>query len=385
MDDSIYHSFSPRQAMLYFGQLSSSLNKVNLRLEININNQIKRVRHEMNAVEFEQAGKSWGATAALYPTDLQLEQGQFSVLLGPSGCGKTTTLRLIAGLEMTTSGRIHIFGRDVTQVQPAQRGVSMVFQNYALFPHLSVAENVVFGLKVRRVPKAEIAERLRKTLDLLSLSPLADRKPGQLSGGQQQRVALARALVADSQLCLMDEPLSNLDAQLRQEMRIELRALQRKLGLSVVYVTHDQTEAMSMADRVILLKGGRVEQVATPTEIYQQPRTLFAAQFIGSARMNVLELEGSRITGTDIVLQAPEGAVRVGIRPEDVRLGGTYRLPLLRTDFTGADLMLHVSAGSQELVVRAEGKHAREVQGEIALGWEPSSLHWFDQNGCRID
>ena len=339
----------------------------------------------MNAVEFEQAGKNWGATAALHPTDLQLEQGQFSVLLGPSGCGKTTTLRLIAGLEMTTSGRIHIFGRDVTQVQPAQRGVSMVFQNYALFPHLSVAENVVFGLKVRRVPKAEIAERLRKTLDLLSLSPLADRKPGELSCGQQQRVALARALVADSQLCLMDEPLSNLDAQLRQEMRAELRALQRKLGLSVVYVTHDQTEAMSMADRVILLKGGRVEQVATPTEIYQRPRTLFAAEFIGSARMNVLELEGSRIAGTDIVLQAPEGAVRVGIRPEDVRLGGTHRLPLLRTDFTGADLMLHVGVGSQVLVVRAEGKHAREVQGEILLGWEPSSLHWFDQSGCRID
>ncbi len=339
----------------------------------------------MNAVQFDQAGKSWGATPALHPTDLQLEQGQFSVLLGPSGCGKTTTLRLIAGLEMPTTGRIHIFGRDVTEIQPAQRGVSMVFQNYALFPHLSVSENVVFGLKVRRVPKAEIIERLRKTLDLLSLSQLADRKPGELSGGQQQRVALARALVADSQLCLMDEPLSNLDAQLRQEMRHELRALQRKLGLSVVYVTHDQTEAMSMADRVILLKGGRVEQVATPTEIYQQPRTLFAAQFIGSARMNVLELEGSRIAGTHIELQAPSGATRVGIRPEDVHLGGDLHLPLLRTDFTGADLMLHVGVGQQSLVVRADGKYARDVQGEIALGWEASNLHWFDHDGHRIN
>lgn len=339
----------------------------------------------MNAVQFDQAGKSWGETAALHPTDLQLEQGHFSVLLGPSGCGKTTTLRLIAGLEMPTTGRIRIFDRDVTHVQPAQRGVSMVFQNYALFPHLSVAENVVFGLKVRRVPKAEIAERLKKTLDLLSLSQLAQRKPGELSGGQQQRVALARALVADSQLCLMDEPLSNLDAQLRQEMRHELRALQRKLGLSVVYVTHDQTEAMSMADRVILLKAGRVEQVATPTEIYQQPRTLFAAQFIGSARMNVLELDGVRIAGTQIVLQPPAGAVRVGIRPEDLRLGGSHQLPLIRTDFTGADLMLHVGVGAQSLVLRADGKHAREVQGEIALGWEPSSLHWFDQSGQRIN
>ncbi len=339
----------------------------------------------MHAVQFDQAGKRWGMTAALQPTDLALEQGQFSVLLGPSGCGKTTTLRLIAGLEMPTSGHIHIFGRDVTAVPPALRSVSMVFQNYALFPHLSVAENVVFGLKVRRVPKADIVERLRQTLDLLSLSKLADRKPGELSGGQQQRVALARALVADSQLCLMDEPLSNLDAQLRQEMRYELRALQRKLGLSVVYVTHDQTEAMSMADRVILLKEGRVEQAATPTEIYQQPRTLFAAQFIGSARMNVLEIKNSRIAGTEIVLQAPVGATRVGIRPEDVYLGGSHRLPLVGTDFTGADLMLHVDAGGQALVVRAQGKYGREVQGEIALGWESSNLHWFDESGCRID
>lgn len=338
----------------------------------------------MNAVQFDRAGKSWGKTAALHPTDLELEQGQFSVLLGPSGCGKTTTLRLIAGLEMPTTGRIRIFDRDVTHEQPAQRGVSMVFQNYALFPHLSVAENVVFGLKVRRVPKAEIAERLKKTLDLLSLSQLAERKPGELSGGQQQRVALARALVADSQLCLMDEPLSNLDAQLRQEMRHELRALQRKLGLSVVYVTHDQTEAMSMADRVILLKAGHVEQVASPAEIYQQPRTLFAAQFIGSARMNVLELDGAYIAGTQILLQPPEGAVRVGIRPEDLRLGGGYKLPLIRTDFTGADLMLHVGVGDQILVVRAGGKHSREIQGEIALGWESSNLHWFDQSGQRI-
>lgn len=339
----------------------------------------------MSAVKFDQAGKAWGTTVALHPTDLHLEAGQFSVLLGPSGCGKTTTLRLIAGLEMTTTGRIHIFDRDVTAVQPAQRGVSMVFQNYALFPHLSVAENVVFGLKVRGVPKSEIAERLKKTLDLLSLTPLADRKPGQLSGGQQQRVALARALVADSQLCLMDEPLSNLDAQLRQEMRHELRALQRKLGLSVVYVTHDQTEAMSMADRVVLLKAGRVEQVATPVDIYQQPATLFAAQFIGSARMNILELEGPRIAGTDIVLHAPPGAHQVGLRPEDIHLGSGHRLPLLRTDFTGADLMLHVGIGSQQIVVRAEGKHARDVEGDIALSWEASNLHWFDKQGLRIN
>lgn len=338
----------------------------------------------MSAVQFDQVGKSWGETAALHPTDLCLEEGQFSVLLGPSGCGKTTTLRLIAGLEIATSGRIDVFGRDVTNIQPSQRGVSMVFQNYALFPHLSVAENIVFGLRVRRISKVEMTDRLNKTLNLLSLTQLVDRKPGELSGGQQQRVALARALVADSQLCLMDEPLSNLDAQLRQEMRHELRALQRKLGLSVVYVTHDQTEAMSMADRVVLLNAGRVEQVATPTEIYQQPGSLFTAQFIGSARMNILNLEGNRLAGTDIVLNVPPGATKVGLRPEDARLGGMYRFPLLRTDFTGADLMLHLAVGAQQLVVRAEGQHARDVQGDIALGWETSSLHWFDEQGLRV-
>ena len=226
--------------------------------------------------------------------------------------------------------------------------------------------------------------RLKKVLDLLSLTAYQDRKPGQLSGGQQQRVALARALVADSRLCLMDEPLSNLDAQLRQEMRHELRALQLKLGLSVVYVTHDQTEAMSMADRVVLLNSGRVEQVATPFEIYQKPGTLFAAQFIGSARMNILELEQGRIAGSSLEVAAPAGAVRLGLRPEDVVLGKGARFTVEKTEFTGADLLLHARVGSQILAVRAQGKHALAVQGEVQLSWNPSNLHWFDEHGRRI-
>jgi sn-glycerol 3-phosphate transport system ATP-binding protein len=259
-----------------------------------------------------------------------------------------------------------------------------VFQNYALFPHLSVAENIVFGLRVRQVPYAELQSRLKKVLDLLSLTPYQERKPGQLSGGQQQRVALARALVADSRLCLMDEPLSNLDAQLRQEMRHELRALQLKLGLSVVYVTHDQTEAMSMADRVLLLNNGRVEQIATPFEIYQRPDTLFAAQFIGSARMNILELEQGCIAGSSVMVAPPAGAVRVGLRPEDIVLGAGPRFNVEKTEFTGADLLLHARVGAQFLAVRAQGKHAMAVQGEVQLSWNPANLHWFDEHGRRI-
>lgn len=338
----------------------------------------------MTAVTFEQVSKEWDSTIALHPTDLSLAAGQFSVLLGPSGCGKTTTLRLISGLETPTAGKISIFGQDVTTVAPSQRGVSMVFQNYALFPHLTVAENVAFGLRVRGVANTVIADRLKHVLDLLSLSKYRERKPGQLSGGQQQRVALARALVADSKLCLMDEPLSNLDAQLRQEMRHELRALQQKLGLSVVYVTHDQTEAMSMADRVVLLKDGRIQQVATPYEIYQAPASLFVAQFIGSSRMNILKLDGNRIAGTQIALSPPFGAISVGLRPEDIRLGGPHEMVVSHTEFTGADLLLHARVGEQLLAVRADGKHVLDDQSQVSLGWDPLHLHWFDANGIRI-
>src|SRR6266849_7513301 len=214
------------------------------------------------------------------------------VLLGPSGCGKSTTLRLIAGLEAATAGRLAIGGVDVTHRPPAERRVSMVFQSYALFPHLSVAENIVFGLRVRRVSAAERRERLARVADLLGLTALLERRPSQLSGGQQQRVALGRALIAEAPVCLMDEPLSNLDAQLRLEMRREIRGLQQQLGITMVYVTHDQTEAMSMADQVILLREGRIEQDAAPAELYARPATAFAARFIGTPPMNVLRLEG---------------------------------------------------------------------------------------------
>jgi len=338
----------------------------------------------MAAVKFENVSKSWGTTTALHPTRLKLGEGEFSVLLGPSGCGKTTTLRLIAGLEAASTGEIQIFDQNVTQKPPAARSVSMVFQNYALFPHLSVTENVAFGLKIRRIPKAEIQARLVRTLDLLGLSQLGERKPSQLSGGQQQRVALARALVADAKLCLMDEPLSNLDAKLRQSMREELRAIQLKLGLSVVYVTHDQTEAMSMADRVVLLRDGRVEQEATPAMIYQQPASLFVAQFIGSTKMNVMPVEGARIAGTEVALMAPEGAVTLGIRPENIHLDGDQPATVVSTEFTGADLLVHTQIGNQTITVRADGKAVLKPHTQVKLGWQSSDQHWFDANGLRL-
>ena len=225
----------------------------------------------MTAIVLEGIAKRWGDVAALADAHLTVAAGSFTVLLGPSGCGKSTTLRIIAGLEQPTEGRVLVNGRDVTQSPPAERGIAMVFQNYALFPHLSVADNIVFGLQVRGASKAEQQGRLKEVAELVSLSALLERKPSQLSGGQQQRVALARALVSKAPICLMDEPLSNLDAQLRQEMRRELRELQQRLHLTVIYVTHDQTEAMSMADQVVLLHLGRIEQVATPREMYARP------------------------------------------------------------------------------------------------------------------
>ena len=261
----------------------------------------------MSSIAVEHVSKHW-ATAevkvrAVDDISFACDEGTLNVLLGPSGCGKSTTLRLIAGLEAADGGRIVIGGRDVTQLPPAQRSISMVFQSYALFPHLSVAENILFGLKVRQVPADQRATRLKRTAELLGLTALLDRKPAQLSGGQQQRVALGRAVIAEAPVCLMDEPLSNLDAQLRAEMRQEIRHLQRKLGITMVYVTHDQVEAMSMADRVILLNQGHIEQNGAPSDLYETPANTFVARFIGTPPMNLLRLATAggeaAIAGTD--------------------------------------------------------------------------------------
>jgi sn-glycerol 3-phosphate transport system ATP-binding protein len=339
-----------------------------------------------SAISVRQVSKTWGAIRAVDDVSFEAAAGTLVVLLGPSGCGKSTTLRLIAGLESVSGGRIRIGDQDVTELPPARRQLSMVFQSYALFPHLTVAENIVFGLRVRRVGAAARNRRLNHVAELLGLERLLDRKPSQLSGGQQQRVALGRAIIAEKPVCLMDEPLSNLDAQLRHEMRREIRALQQKLGITMVYVTHDQVEAMTMADQVILLRDGRVEQDATPAELYARPATVFAARFIGTPPMNVLALEdapgGAVVRGTDGPTVSPgkgEGLL-LGVRPEDVTLtrgpGLVARVTIV--EYLGADSILTCAAGDQTLAARAPGRVELPQGSAVTLAWKQDATHLFD-------
>ena len=338
----------------------------------------------MSSIRLVNIHKHWAeaGTKALDGISLEIEPASFCVLLGPSGCGKSTTLRIIAGLESATSGQVFVDGVDVTHAPPAGRGIAMVFQNYALFPHLSVAQNIGFGLSVRKVERSEAARRLKEAAALLGLTPLLERKPSQLSGGQQQRVALGRALVAQTKVCLMDEPLSNLDAQLRQEMRHELRELQQRLGLTVVYVTHDQTEAMSMADRVVLLNQGRIEQNAAPRELYARPASTFAARFIGTPAMNLLKLEQGRIAGSQIAVR--QTAATLGIRPESVSLGGSVLATVKSLEYLGADLVLRCAVGSELVTVRTEGKTRLAEGAEVGLAWTAQDEHFFDSQGARV-
>ncbi len=337
----------------------------------------------MSSIQLVKVSKHWGTTKALDDVSLAIEPGTFCVLLGPSGCGKSTTLRIIAGLESATQGQVIVDGKDVTQQPPAQRGVAMVFQNYALFPHLNVADNITFGLSVRNVDAKETARRLAATAELLGLDKLLHRRPSQLSGGQQQRVALGRALVAQTKVCLMDEPLSNLDAQLRQEMRHELRELQQRLGLTVVYVTHDQTEAMSMADQVVLLNKGRIEQCAPPRALYARPATTFAARFIGTPAMNLLRVDKGCIAGSSVAVGQVDSSL-LGIRPEAVTLGGPVPATVQSLEYLGADLVLRCAVGTELITVRAEGLTEVAAGATVALGWTAQAEHYFDSQGARV-
>ena len=303
----------------------------------------------MTSVVLEKVRKSFGSLEVMKGVDLTVDAGEFCVFVGPSGCGKSTLLRIISGLETQTSGKVFIDSKDVTDAEPSKRGIAMVFQSYALYPHLTVAENIGFGLSLARRPKAEIAERVKQTADILQLSHLLDRKPKALSGGQRQRVAIGRAIVRNPKVFLFDEPLSNLDASLRSQMRIELTELHAKLGATMIYVTHDQVEAMTMADKIVVLNGGAIEQVGTPMALYNNPSTPFVAGFIGSPKMNLFEAE----------IAAREGCRIYGIRPEHIALSSTegkWQGKVRHIERLGADTVIHLDVPElQVLVVRTDG------------------------------
>jgi sn-glycerol 3-phosphate transport system ATP-binding protein len=332
--------------------------------------------------------KRWGSVVALAGVDFEARAGELLVLLGPSGCGKSTTLRIIAGLDSASAGSIRFGERSVDALPAAQRNIAMVFQSYALYPHLSVRENVLFGLKVRRVAGAERERRLQRAAELLGIGALLDRKPAQLSGGQKQRVALGRAIVAEAPICLMDEPLSNLDAQLRQEMRTEIRSLQQRLGMTMIYVTHDQTEAMTMADQIILMRDGRIEQRGTAHELYARPRTSFVARFIGTPPMALLRLDDAALRATLAAasgLPALPANGTLGLRPEAIRLAEAgVPATVAAIEYMGADSILLCDVAAQRITVRVPGVPAVTAGAQVKLAWDRDDAHLFDARGERI-
>ena len=330
----------------------------------------------------DRVARRFEGVAAVDDLTVHLPAGQFSVLLGPSGCGKSTLLRMIAGLDRPTSGRIVLNGRDVTGLAPAARDVSMVFQSYALFPHLDVGANILFGLSVRRVPRADQRARLDRVAAMMGLTDLLHRRPAQLSGGQQQRVALARAVISERPVCLMDEPLSNLDAKLRAEMRVEIRALQQRLGLTMVYVTHDQVEAMTMADRIVVMNAGRMQQVASPRDLYAAPANTFVARFIGTPPMNLIP--AAALTGH---MALPPGTT-LGLRPEDIGLADDgIPARLAGVEYLGADQLAAFDIGPDanpaRVLVRLPARQPLSDDGH-SLRWPPDACHLFDAQGQRL-
>jgi ABC-type sugar transport system ATPase subunit len=313
----------------------------------------------MTELTMSQIRKSYGALEVIKGVDLEVKSGEFAVFVGPSGCGKSTLLRMIAGLEEVTSGKMSIGGVDVTNAEPSKRGIAMVFQSYALYPHMTVAENIGFGLSLAGRPKAEIEQKVRAAADSLQLTQLLDRKPKALSGGQRQRVAIGRAIVRDPKIFLFDEPLSNLDASLRAQMRLEIAELHSRLKATMVYVTHDQVEAMTMADKIVVLNGGQIEQVGSPMELYRKPKTPFVAGFIGSPKMNLYE---------GVVAQA-HGCKTYGIRPEDIALSpteGRWHGRVQHIERLGADAILYLQAdGLGPLVARDKGDSPYQVGSDV--------------------
>jgi len=341
----------------------------------------------MTSVTIKNVSKSWGDVKAVNEVSFSVPEKTFTVLLGPSGCGKSTLLRMVCGLEEVSSGTISIADRDVTDTEASDRGISMVFQSYALFPHLSVKENIQFGLKVRKVPPAEREKLTNDAAKIVGLTDLLDRKPANLSGGQRQRVALARTIVSEQSVCLMDEPLSNLDSKLRAEMRDEIRDLQQRLGLTVIYVTHDQIEAMSMADQIVLLDKGSVVQIGTPQEFYENPANEFVAKFIGTPPMNVIYLND--ISEEDLnklpLSKSNQPAASIGIRPEHLHVS-EKGLPVEITsiEYLGGESVVRLNHNDKEISMRLTDQTNLQRGDKLLISWKEEDVHLFDGEQQRL-
>jgi multiple sugar transport system ATP-binding protein len=339
----------------------------------------------MANIELRDLNKRWGAFVGVKDLNLSIADKEFLVLLGPSGCGKTTTMRMIAGLEDATSGDILIGGRRVNHLDPKDRDIAMVFQSYALYPNLSVYENIRFPLRVRRIPQSEHDARVRRAAQMVELGDFLDRRPAALSGGQRQRVALARAIVRQPSVFLMDEPLSNLDAKLRVSTRAQIKNLSHELQVTTIYVTHDQVEAMTLADRVVVMKNGVVQQMGTPTEIYDRPANTFVASFIGNPAMNLLQgrMEGGVFEGENVRiggLSAPNGPATLGFRAEDASLdaSGEIEAPAYTTELLGDATMITVKAGGALVAVKAHKDVRAQIGEHVAIRVPAAACHLFD-------
>ena len=350
----------------------------------------------MAGVVLRQVVKKYGQVEAIHGIDLDVVDGEFLVLVGPSGCGKSTLLRMIAGLEEITDGTVSIGDRVVNEVPASQRNLSMVFQSYALYPHMSVRKNLAFGLTNLKMPKPEIERRVAEAAKILQIGELMERKPRQLSGGQKQRVAIGRAIVREPELFLFDEPLSNLDAELRVQMRVELAGLYKRLGTTMIYVTHDQVEAMTMATRIAVLSAGNLEQLGTPVELYTRPQNTFVATFIGSPKMNMVQGKagagGIEIPDFGVLKvpgEVPSGPVSVGVRPEQFHVGeggdvaATGEVTLV--EYLGSEVFVHVAlASGANMMVKAPGHSTHKVGDRISLGIGAAEAHYFGQDGLRL-
>ena len=350
----------------------------------------------MSAIVLRQVRKNYGATEVIHGVDLSVEEGEFCVFVGPSGCGKSTLLRMIAGLEDITSGSVEIGTQVVNDIEPSARGLAMVFQSYALYPHMSVRGNMSFGLRMTGTSKQETEKRVIEAARILQLDALLERKPGQLSGGQRQRVAIGRAIVRQPKAFLFDEPLSNLDAELRVAMRVEIAKLHRDLGSTMIYVTHDQVEAMTLADKIVVLRAGLIEQIGTPTELYADPDNIFVAGFIGSPRMNLLAAhsDGASVAIGDVRFKPsigaalPEGPVTIGIRPEQFEAEGTAITLAIAVDVVenlGASSIVHGRLPDrQDVLIEQRGKTRATNGASLTVRVDPADILLFDQTGARL-